>query len=193
METRLQNDPGYRRLRAARWNWRTTSYWLAPDHLLIVDAVGVMERYRRFDLRDLEMLILHPTSSRRIAVWILAPTLAILAGVTAFLGYLALTSTTEYAGIWALISAFPTFLLAGALAWVVLPGPFCETQLRTGVQTLSLSGLIRLPIAERFANELGAAVAGLDFAGPSPRPESSATPGFPTAEIAAESSLPNPP
>ena len=65
MSDLLQHNPAYRRLRSS---WipliGNTSYWLAEDHLLVVEVLGVLERYRKFRLEDIEHVVIRPNRLR---------------------------------------------------------------------------------------------------------------------------------
>jgi hypothetical protein len=143
---RLAQDPAYRRLRGAR---RTTlgnaSYWLARDHLLIVDVVWYVENYRRFELHEIEALVIRPTS-----VWKWA--LGALAFFAVAAGGLMLASAGEPG----LLFTFGIFAGAAllALAYTWWWGPTGQILLRTSVQTIALPGLGRLKTIRRFAAEI---------------------------------------
>ena len=159
MITRLPKDPAYRRLRASNIPAGRTSYWLASDHLLMVERTLIVERYRRFELSDLEVLVIQPNSWRRNVSLFLTPFLVGLIAATAFAGArVAADPTDSDTVVWLVLATIPTALLSGALGWVVFPGQFCRTQLSSGVQTLNLGGLNRLPRARQFAREIHDAV-----------------------------------
>ena len=67
MQERLQNDPAYRRLKcSSNYVVGHVSYWLASDHLLLVDVIGFVERYRQFRLADIELIVIRPTRTRML-------------------------------------------------------------------------------------------------------------------------------
>ena len=152
MNDRLAMDPAYRRLKTGRRSIFQThlSCWLAADHLLVVEVVGHSERYSRFDLRDIQAVVLQPSRARSTATWIgtigLLPALALL---------VALLSSVTVAGMESLVVlAFLALPPIAALAWAAWAGPLCSNRISTAVQVARLPALHNLPLARAFAREL---------------------------------------
>jgi hypothetical protein len=108
--------------------------YLGDDHLLLVEQLIFVERYKRFYFRDIEYFAV--TSSSR---WI---------GFAIVLGFLTLLSTLLFFG-WSvpalLWSGLFFFLLFGsAFVYNLFLGPTCIVQLKTAIQ------LKRIPPLERY-------------------------------------------
>lgn len=152
MHDRLSMDPAYRRLKTGRRSvFRPhLSCWLAADHLVVVEVVGYSERYSRFDLRDIQALVLQPSRMRATAAWIgtigLVPALALLVAILA---------SVTVAGMESLVVvAFLAFPPIAALAWAAWAGPLCSIRISTAVQVARLPALHNLPLARAFAREV---------------------------------------
>ncbi|HMO64161.1 MAG TPA: hypothetical protein PKE47_02860, partial [Verrucomicrobiota bacterium] len=75
----LRQNPAYRRLRVGgRGPLGSASYWLAADHLMIVEDNGVTEKSRRLELRDIAALVAAPTDAWRLLNGALGMTLGLL-------------------------------------------------------------------------------------------------------------------
>lgn len=153
METpppRLKHDPSYRRLKlGGRGTFSSTSYWLGPDHLLVVEVSNYQERYRRFYFRDLQAVIVQKTSVRLIFN-------AVAGGIAALLLIIFLRLLIGDAADSAMVVA-PGVPLVGLLIGLVvnnLRGSTCTVHLRTAVQTQKLAGLSRRKHADRLLTEL---------------------------------------
>ncbi len=171
MADRLQNDPGYRRLKSSLKAYPShASYWLAADHLLVVDVVGFVERYRQIRLEDIELVLIRPTALRLILGWILGAVALPFAALTGWMLYVgnSTADTDWYVG--AAIAGFVLATVLGAWALVMVGGQTCQTRLVTGVQEIRLAGLYRVPRATAFANELRTAAAALAPAAATPDP-----------------------
>lgn len=113
--------------------------WVAPDHLLSLEARVGSETYRRFYFRDIEAFIVRRTVRRRLWNW----TLIILAFLSAGpfvalwqrnpdqIGWL--ITALALGGLWLLLALANT-----------LRGPTCSTHIRTPVQIENLPSLGRL-------------------------------------------------
>ena len=159
---RLAQDPQYSRLPSGGWTQNgPVQYWLGRDHFLLVEVVWFVEKYRRFDLKDVEALIIRPTAWR---AWgsgaLLVPTLLLLTLCAGF--------------FWANrkdFEAFPELLLGGGILVVTLVllsslvtfffrGPTSQVRLTTSVQSINLPGLSRQKAARQFRDQvLSAALA----------------------------------
>ncbi len=156
---RLALDPTYRRLPGAGWTPNgPVQYWLARDHLLLVEVVWFKERYRRFDLKDLEALTLGQTR------WRWWGSLALLAPVlfaTMLTSWFWTSDGAElnefqknvFGGLLLLV----TLMLVGLLVRFFWRGPTSRVRLKTSVQELSLPGLKRLRAAREFRDQILAA------------------------------------
>lgn len=120
-----------------------STLWLGQDHLLRVDSQGFAENYKRFYYRDIQSIVILPTSRQhsRLAGWAAASIpLALLAwflggGWGIFLGCLAGLAGTMFVANW-------------------LRGPICECWLQTAVQTETLPSLSRLRATLNALNRL---------------------------------------
>lgn len=177
MQDRLQNDPAYQRLKSSsNYVVGHVSYWLGPDHLLLVDVIGFVERYRQFRLADIELIIIRPTRTRMllgsIGACVAVPLVALAAGL--WLQYLN-TSDTDWA-VGAGIASFFAAIASTFLTLVLAGGQICQTRLVTGVQEIRLPGMFRLRHAEALANALA-----LQTQGSTPQPERVPDPPVSTA------------
>jgi hypothetical protein len=113
--------------------------WQGEEHLLLVEWNGYKEKYKRFNYRDIQAVVIQKTSEALAAnivltflvALILAPALAIHeTGLKIFL--------LSLAGLFGLI-----------LAINALSGPTCRCFLRTAVQTEELPSLSRVKRAQK--------------------------------------------
>lgn len=172
MEDRLQNNPAYRRLPSSpRYLLGHASFWLAQDHLLVVDVIGALERYRRFRLDDIEAVVIRPLPLRALLASILGfLSLLLVAGLIGVASVLARGGEAmDWLPFWIVLSVLG-LVPAIATVLVLVGGPMCRTRLVTGVQTVTLPGLYRLRRAREFADALTAAA---------PRPAPAPAPAAP--------------
>jgi hypothetical protein len=145
----LSKDPQFQKVRlGARGFGGSATYWLGPDHLLIVTQDGYTERYRRIYYRDIQALVI-----RRTATWIWITVMLI--GALIVLGVLPL-SIGDAIGLWMggiNIGIWGTFLAIHLIA-----GPTCGLRLITAVQNRDLPHINRWKQAERLVNALQAEV-----------------------------------
>lgn len=182
MDVRLQNQPAYRRLKSSMKVYPThVSYWLGADHLLVVDVVGFVERYRQIRLEDIELILIRPTALRLILGSILGAMALPLVALTGWLLYVGISTADTDWYVGAAIAGFALAVTLAALAWVTIGGRTCQTRLVTGVQEIRLAGLYRVPRAQAFANELRTAAAALTPTAPT---APTADPSHSTAPIA---------
>jgi hypothetical protein len=108
--------------------------YLGDDHLLLVEQLIFVERYKRFYFGDIQYLAVSPSSR-----WIV---FAIALGLLTFLSALFLLGWNNPAllGIGLLFSA----LFGSAFVYNLILGPTCIVQVKTAIQ------LKRLPPLERF-------------------------------------------
>ena len=152
----LKGDPNYRFLKVGgRGLLSAATYWLWPDHLLVVEVVGYVERYRRFGYGDIQAVIIRRTQSAQVMRSI-AVGLAVLLALFLF-WFLA----SRAAGSWDTSDSVVTAVLGGALGVVllsfmvnVLRGPSCVCHLVTAVKTHELPRLVRWRHAQRAVEAL---------------------------------------
>jgi hypothetical protein len=163
----LSRDPNYRRLKVGgRGALGTASYWLGPDHLLVVEVVSYVERYRRFYYREVQAIIVRRTKAQQ--------TTNLALGVLALLALVAvlIIAADQGPGVWStegIVGAF-VFSLAAAALLVglllnVLRGPTCACRIHTAVQALDLPRIRRWKMAERLLDELKPLVTAAQSAG----------------------------
>ena len=153
---RLAQDPQYSRLPSGGWTQNgPVQYWLGRDHFLLVEVVWFVEKYRRFDLKDVEALIIRPTAWRAWG-----------SGALLVLTLLLLTLCAGF--FWANrkdFEAFPELLLGGGILVVTLVllsslvtfffrGPTSQVRLTTSVQSINLPGLSRQKAARQFRDQV---------------------------------------
>src|SRR6187402_736892 len=64
----LKTDSNYRRMKIGGRGWNgSASYWLGSDHLLVVEVVNYVERYRRFYFRDIQAMVVQQS---RQQLWV---------------------------------------------------------------------------------------------------------------------------
>ncbi len=156
---RLAQDPQYRRLPSGGWTQNgPVQYWLARDHFLLVEVVWFVEKYRRFDLKDVEALIIRPTAWR---AWgsgaLLVPTLLLLTLCAWFFaangkGLEVFPELLLGGGILVL-----TLVLLGSLVAFFFRGPTSQVRLTTTVQSINLPGLSRQKTARQFRDQVRSA------------------------------------
>lgn len=176
----LKQDPAYKRLKTSGLTLAgRTSYWLGPDHLLLVEVQSYTERYRRFRFDEIEAICGYK-SARRILINIILLVLFLLFGIIPVASAARTSVDLTYGG--ALMVVF-----GGLFLWNTVRGPTCSAQIITAVQTTRLPGISRMKQLEKLIEAIQSAVqqpethsAGSDK--PHPRPEpSAAEPDTPTA------------
>jgi hypothetical protein len=141
----------YRRLPGRSWGLLgRTTLWQGSDHILQVQSRGYSEAYRRFYFREIQALVLRPTTrSRNISLVLL--TLALLAFGAAMLG------TPPGTIFWLVLGTpFALALLAQAPG-----GPSCIVHVRTAIETSQLTALCRRRTAERSLAAIAELVEGV--------------------------------
>ena len=135
----LKKDSHYKRIKLGGRSWfNSASYWIGPNHLLVVEVSNYVERYRRFYFRDIQAILVQ--NSRVRLGWDIGlgtATCLMLAGLlfSAFGG----SRDNVFITIW-----FSLFLLfAVCLIINTLRGPSCSVHVRTAVQNQKLSGVGR--------------------------------------------------
>lgn len=149
----LRYNPDYVRLPGGGLTWAgKVSYWLARDHLLVVEVQVVSESYRRIDLKDFQRLSLMVT---RTHLWQSIILGLITIGISGF--SLAIFSL-ERANGFSEPSGIVTIVVFGVLSMLLTAGLVaslrrgigCRTELQTSVQSIPLRGLRRWRKAEQF-------------------------------------------
>lgn len=158
MNDRLSRDPAYRRVPTGR---RTPSQhlscWLAKDHLLVVEGVGYAERYSRFDLRDIQAVLIQPSKARRIVALVSGLALVpLLAGLGLLLARWLSTNDGDFLVGGVLVGGLAV-IPAVLLAWSAWCGPLCSIRISTAVQVARLPALHHRGRAREFAWVLQAA------------------------------------
>lgn len=153
---RLFEDPNYTRLPGSgRTLLGAVQYWRGPDHLVVVEVLALVERYRRFEYRDMVALTIRPTAMR----WWLAAAYGVLALLFAGLGYAVWAVSIDRAQeVVAGVLGGAGLVALGAVVWMVAWGATCEVRLTTSVQTLVLPGLKSMRGARRWRAALLAGV-----------------------------------
>ena len=149
---RLTEDPNYTRLPgSSRSLLGTVQYWRGTDHLLLVEVLWLVERYRRFEFQDMVALTIQPT---RRFVWmsLVCGALMFFFGGLVFLAWSG--GPAEAWWVFAGVALAPGLISLVALVWILARGPSCEVRLTTSVQTLRLPGLRSLRGARRFRDTL---------------------------------------
>lgn len=185
----LKRDPNYQNLKAgSRSMLGQSSYWLGPNHLLVVEVTNYVERYRRFYFRDVQAILVQ--HSQRRFWWNLGLGIGLAGALLIFLAlaFPALQqgfNNADYfiTGAWlAVVLLFTTFLLVNTLR-----GPTCAVYLRTAVQTQKLPGLGRQRKADGFVAALQTHIAAAqapsaaEVQSPAPAPPPSAPAVLPAA------------
>lgn len=146
----LKKDPNYRRLKlGGRGSFNSSSYWLGPDHLFVVEVSNYTERYRRFYFRDLQAVIVQQTNTRLVwnIVLVALPVFALAIFSLASGGNVSSSGMLVFFGI--VLGIFGLLLLIHNRR-----GPTCSVHLRTAVQTQKLSNINRWRQADRLIAEL---------------------------------------
>lgn len=141
----LSRDPQFRSVKLkARGLGGSATYWLGPDHLLIVTQDGYSERYRRIYFRDIQAVLIRRTSTW---IWIMV----FLIGMLVVLGILPLT-VGDPIGYW--LGGINLGLWSAFLTLHLIAGPTCGCRLVTAVQNRDLPHLNRWKQAGRLLDAL---------------------------------------
>ena len=154
MTAMLPRDPNFTRIPVtARGMGGTATYWLGPDHLLIVQVHGSQERYQRYYYRDIQTLALRANQWGRAGNAILALLLLPCLVMALVLGMESLKAPKDDGFVF-LVWAIPAVGLLISLVANVCLGRPCSCQLRTAVQAEELPGLHRLRPARTVLAQL---------------------------------------
>lgn len=166
-ETMLKKDPNYKQLKLGGAGLLGVStFWLAADHLLVVEVSGYVEKYRRFYFRDIQALIVQQTSLR---LWW---SLGLGACIAVLLGILMLVTLGSGSTDTVTVSVFVVFMLCFGVPLLVniLRGPTCTVLVRTAVQTQKIPNLTRRKKAERLVEILKPVITAAQEAPPATAP-----------------------
>lgn len=144
--------------------------WLAPDHLLYVEAAEYRETWRRFYLKDIQALTLVRDNRSRFAAWLWGG-LALVSFFIALLFFLG--GRDLLAG--AIFMAFSALGFVLGLVITLWRGPSCEVAIQTAVQTQPLLAISTVreaeTVFERLRQVITAAQGAVDpatLSGPAP-------------------------
>jgi hypothetical protein len=110
-----------------------TKLYLGTDHLLLVEQLILLERYKRFFFRDIQVITVTPS-----ARWIVFGT------IWGFLALVAALSLLVHHPLAVGAGAFFTALFGFAFVHNLILGPTCVVRLRTAVQTHRVAPLERM-------------------------------------------------
>ncbi|HEV7867244.1 MAG TPA: hypothetical protein VGO90_06150 [Chthoniobacteraceae bacterium] len=130
----------YRRIPGSGALFQRGRLWAAPDHLLLVGASLIGERYRRFYFADIQAFVVRKT----LRNWIRASVALLLSITCASSGWM-IDMEPVPRGIFLGLAGF--FLLI--VLWHVLRGPTCHFHVRTAVQFERVPSLTRIRSARR--------------------------------------------
>jgi hypothetical protein len=110
-----------------------TKLYLETDHLLLIEQLILVERYKRFYFRDIQVI-----TATQSARWI------VFAAVWGFLALLAALSFFLHNPVAVTVGTFCTALFGFAFVHNMILGPTCIVRLRTAVQTHRVAPLERI-------------------------------------------------
>jgi hypothetical protein len=110
-----------------------TKLYLGTDHLLLVEQLILLERYKRFYFRDIQAITAAPSGR-----WIVFGT------IWGFLALVAALFLMVHHPLAVSAGAFFTTLFGCAFVHNLILGPTCVVRLRTAVQTHRLAPLERI-------------------------------------------------
>jgi hypothetical protein len=146
----LRRDSRFRRLKVGEYGLLGSgSYWIGPDHLLIVTTAFPFETYRRFFFSDIQAMICQRTRTGTIWTIALAAWAAISLSLCLVFTFQSPDSSVAI-GFW----IFSFVVSSISLLLNQLRGPTCVAHLSTAVQTTVLPYLTRWRKAQRLLNEL---------------------------------------
>jgi hypothetical protein len=133
--------PVYKKLPGRGRTWSgVCRVWLGEDHVLVVQAGGYSETYRRFFFKDIQAIVVQRTHTGKMwnGIW---------GGIFLFFGILAAVGGEFVTSMVLLCIGAP---FGFALIANLILGPMCVLTIRTAVQTERISALRRLRGAEQF-------------------------------------------
>lgn len=161
----FRENPQARRVASGYTIAGRTSCWLTPGRLVVVEQQLVLEEYRRFDLRNIQALVLCETRMGSVAsVLLLVSILAFFAGVL-------LAVTLDGPVPVTVICSGSALLLAISLVLHRWRGPTAHLEIHTAVQRFRVPGVHRwragFEMLEAVADAASTAQAAVE-----PRPDS---------------------
>ena len=146
----MMNPANYLVLSRGSFGWSGYArLWQAPDHLLLVEANGFSENYKRFFFADIQALSIRRTASGRISngIW---------GGLFLMFALIALQFSDAAAVVlWSIAGIFIICLVSNFAL-----GPTCVCHVRTAVQTEKLTSIKRLHGAEKVFEKIRPLVTG---------------------------------
>jgi hypothetical protein len=135
----LKKDSNYKKVRLGGRSWLNQStYWIGPNHLLVVEVSNYVERYRRFYFRDVQAILVQNSAVRlgwNIGLGIFASLLLV--------GLLVEGLSAARDDVLVTLWFFFFFSFVVCLIINTLRGPSCTVHIRTAVQNQKLSGISR--------------------------------------------------
>lgn len=158
----LAKDPNYRRIPLpGRTLTGRCTYWLAKDHLLLVEVQFATETYRRFALRDIAGMVVR--STRAFEFWITVGGVLVLGSAAISVGFLNNDMSEAF-----LVTAGALFLPSMIATLVhIARGRTAYCELITAVQTFRLPGVKRQKQADGLIQLLAGAIRELESTNPS--------------------------
>jgi hypothetical protein len=146
----LHRDPKFRALKVGgKGILGSASYWLGPDHLLIVSTSSYTESYRRFFFNDIQAIVCQHTG--RAKAW----SVALAASAIVSMGLsLAFYLRGGDAFVWMGFCLLAFLVTGGLLTINAVRGPSCVAHISTAVQTTPLPYIVRWRRAQKLVNEL---------------------------------------
>ena len=138
----MAKEKEYRMLASTRSWLRMEKLYQGKDHLLLAQAMGYTEDYRRFFYRDIQSILLRPHN--RMVVWAVLWAMFFLLFLAFGLPY----HFTNFIYFW----PFLAFYALGFLINLIL-GPGCVCHLKTAIQTVQLP-ILRARQARKIINRL---------------------------------------
>jgi hypothetical protein len=146
----LSRDPQYRRVSAGGGGMMgRSSYWLGPDHMLLVMVEHYTESYRRFFYREIQALVIRRTTGWEWGM-VLGVVGLLLTGVPALMLASGPSGGAAEAWVFGMLSGV---CLLGLMVHGGR-GPTCSVTLHTGVQKRQLPGVSRVRKGERLVAAL---------------------------------------
>jgi hypothetical protein len=125
------------------------SLWLSEDHLLAVRNRRFVEEYQRFELGEIQAIVIRKQARLVIPVYWAVISVALL--ITAIVGKVRGNAVLTN-GAWAFLALLGVWWLVTSLF------KSCSCQLQTAVGAYSLPGLYRMPAAQRVLKTLEARI-----------------------------------
>jgi len=182
----LKKDSNYKRLRLGGKGWLNhASYWLGPNHLLVVEVSNYVERYRRFYFRDVQAILVQNSHAR--LGWNIGFGICACLTLAGFLFSTIIGLRDNVAAtIW-----FAFFFLFGVCLIInTFRGPSCSVHLRTAVQNQKLSGISRWRKADMLIAALASLIDAAQNASPASEPSIAASTSVAPGTIADDPKAP---